>query len=64
MFNQIFIQCMQGWGRLVIEYSFGVWMGQVDCLPNTHLVYAGIWQMIDQIFIWCMNGLGRLKVHI
>jgi hypothetical protein len=50
--DRIFIWCMQGFGGLLTEYSFGVCRGQADYRQNIQLVYAGVQQITDQIFIW------------
>jgi hypothetical protein len=59
MSDWILIQCMQGSGRLLIEYSFGVCRDLAHDRPNIYSVYAGVRWIINQIFI-CMQGSGEL----
>jgi hypothetical protein len=71
----IFIQCMQGSGRLLTRYSFSVWhrsggllteysfsvcRGQADYWQNIQSVYEWVRQIANRIFSWGMQGSSGL----
>ena len=56
----IFIWCMLGSGRLLMEYSFGVCRDLADYQPNIHSVYEWIRRIANWIFSWCMQGSSGL----
>jgi hypothetical protein len=67
---------MNGSGRLLTEYSFGVCRDQADYQPNIHSMYAGVrwitnWKFINwarwigiEYLIVGMIGLSRSELNI
>jgi len=52
-------------GGLLTEYSFSVWMCQVDYWLNIYLVYRWVRRITDRIFIRCIEvSGGLLKIFI